>query len=126
MPLEIVRRLLQHGMLNGSRSTVVTMLAWMAATLASCMLGTVVFNAPNWMQVFVATMLGVDFFLFVAAYIYFGFTDKDALRSERYSIQKLAIEYNLIGDKAAGLFDSSADDPDHFQIGVTPSEGGER
>jgi len=35
------------------------------------------------------------------------FTDKDALRSERYSLQKMAIERGLVGDDSRGLFEQS-------------------
>jgi len=45
---------------------------------------------------------GVAIGLYLVAYIYFGSTDKDALRSEKYSIQKLAIQKGFIGDDQVG------------------------
>jgi hypothetical protein len=105
MPWEIASRLLQQGIHSGSRSTVVTMLGWMAATLASCMIATVTFHAPDWMQVFVAVMFGADFATFLGTHIYFALVNPDALRSERFSIQKMAIQHRLVGDSVSGLFD---------------------
>lgn len=50
-------------------------------------------------------------FVFVAsvplygfAYVYCLLYDRDALRSERYSLQKMAIEHGMIGDSKTGPF----------------------
>ena len=51
-------------------------------------------------------MLGVSaavaIVLYLIAYIYFAFKNPDELRSESYSIQKLAIEKGFIGDSISG------------------------
>ena len=39
---------------------------------------------------------------YIAAYIYFMFKDPNALRSENYLIQQLAIEKAFVGDSEAG------------------------
>ena len=41
--------------------------------------------------------------LFGFGYVFFMFKDSDALRSERYSLSKMAIEKGLIGDDIKGL-----------------------
>ena len=41
--------------------------------------------------------------LFFAAYVYFGKTNPDALRSESYSLTKLAIQNRLMGDSLTGV-----------------------
>lgn len=105
MAWQLPRPLFQNQMQGGPRSGILSMLGWMAATLGSTMLGTVAFHAPDWMQKLAGGMFAVNFFVFICLYIYFSFTDKDALRSERHVIQKLAITNNLIGDSVAGLFD---------------------
>jgi hypothetical protein len=33
------------------------------------------------------------------------FVDRDALRSEGYTLNKMAIEHKLLGDSSAGMFD---------------------
>ena len=45
---------------------------------------------------------------YVLAYIYLLFHDRDALRSEKYSLQKLAIERGLVGDSDMGTIDMDA------------------
>jgi hypothetical protein len=50
-----------------------------------------------------AIMTVVTFILFIGAYIYCLFNDREALRSETYSIQKLAIERGFVGDSATGI-----------------------
>lgn len=86
------------------------MLGWMAFTLASAMIWSVRFGAEQWMQITLATMLAIDFVVFIGLYIYFSLTNTDALRSERFSIQKMAIERNLLGDSVSGLRDITPTD----------------
>ena len=54
-------------------------------------------------------MTVVTFALFVGAYIYCLFHDREALRSETYSIQKLAIEKGFLGDSVTGMFEVDED-----------------
>jgi hypothetical protein len=51
-----------------------------------------------------AALLGVDFLTFIAAYGYYAYTAPDALRSERYYLQKMAIERGALGDTLSGIF----------------------
>ena len=46
--------------------------------------------------------------VYILAYIYLLFHDRDALRSEKYSLQKLAIERGLVGDSETGIIDIDA------------------
>jgi hypothetical protein len=77
------------------------------SVLASVTLGSVVFQAPTWLSIVFATFTGLPILLFLAAYIFFMIRDPEALRSERYSIQKMAIEKGLIGDDLHGLIEPS-------------------
>jgi len=47
---------------------------------------------------------GASIILYLIAYIYFAIKSPDYLRTERYSIQKMAIERGLVGDSTAGFF----------------------
>ena len=49
-------------------------------------------------------MTALTMLLYMGAYIHCLHTDKDALRSESYSIQKLAIQKGFVGDSTAGIF----------------------
>lgn len=82
-------------------------------------------------------MLGVSTAIAILAYLgfyaYFAFKDPDALRSERYSIQKLALEKGFVGDSTTGdvkLRDITPGDPvdpgDPPDKELMISDGGER
>ena len=51
----------------------------------------------------------VTIIVYVFSYIYLLLHDRDALRSEKYSIQKLAIERGLVGDSETGIFNIDAE-----------------
>jgi hypothetical protein len=73
--------------------------------LGSATLTSFALHAPTWASIVFATFTGLPLLLFLAAYIFFMTRDPDALRSERYSIQKMAIEKGLIGDDLHGLLE---------------------
>lgn len=74
------------------RSTILRPLAWMAWLSAGALVGTLRFEAPVWLTVFLSVCLGLTVFLYLGSFVYCLLTDKEALRSEDYSIQKLEIE----------------------------------
>jgi hypothetical protein len=103
MAWEAIKYLVEHALERSSRSSVVTTLTIMAGMLATAMLASAFENAPTWMSIFFATLLGVDFITFIVAYGFFAYRTPDALRSESFYLQKLAIERGLIGDARSGL-----------------------
>ena len=62
------------------------------------------FGAPIWLVNALGVGTIIEIVLYLIAYIYFAVTDKDCLRSEKYSIQKLAIQRGLVGDDVTGFF----------------------
>jgi len=72
--------------------------------LVSATLGAFQFNTPSWLGLMFAVFACLTMLLYLVAYTYCLFTDKDALRSETYSIQKLAIEKGFVGDDLTGVF----------------------
>lgn len=86
-----------------SRTDVLRPMTWLVGIL---LLGTLLaFSAglPQIVSHSIAVMLGISVALYIAAYLFCLFTDKDALRSERYSLNKMAIERGLFGDNVTGL-----------------------
>lgn len=67
-------------------------------------LSAVYINAPPWLIIMFAIFAALTMGLYLAAFLYCLLTDKEALRSETYSIQKLAIEKGFVGDSLAGVF----------------------
>jgi len=52
----------------------------------------------------IVVFLGLSVCLYLGAYTYCLVKDREALRSEKYTIQKLAIEKGFIGDSITGVF----------------------
>jgi hypothetical protein len=77
----------------------------MIALLLSSSLLSFYLNSPPWVGIVFVTITIMASILYLVAYVYFMFKDREALRSEKYSIQRLAIEKGLIGDSLYGLFD---------------------
>jgi hypothetical protein len=93
---------------NLSRSDVLKPLAWLVGILATSTIAAVFGKAPSWLLVLQAVFLGGTIFLYAAAYCYCLLRDRDALRSERYSLNKMAIEHGYFGDDRTGLVDMGA------------------
>lgn len=87
-----------------SRSDALKPLAWLIALLLAAIALSSWVRAPEWLLISESVMLVCSVLLYLGAYIFCLITDPDALRSEKYSLQKLALEQHLIGDSTTGLF----------------------
>jgi hypothetical protein len=88
-----------------SRSDVLKPLAWLIGTLTITTVLMVYVQSPNWLLVVMAMLLVAIIILYGWAYGFCLLKDRDALRSEKYSLHKMAIEHRLIGDNSTGLFE---------------------
>jgi hypothetical protein len=95
--------LLQQANIGQSRSSVLNPLQWMLVILVFGLGICLLFHAPVWLVVLFAVMVALVLVLFLLAYLYFARVNPDALRSEQFSLSKLAIEKGLVGDSLAGL-----------------------
>jgi hypothetical protein len=86
---------------SGSRSTALKPLMWFIGITLTGTIGCFRFGAPIWVGAAVGVLACLGAIVYLGAYVYFALTDKDALRSETYSIQKMALERRLIGDDAS-------------------------
>ncbi|MBS4090522.1 hypothetical protein [Pseudomonas rustica] len=93
---------LQQALASGSRSTVLKPLGWLVALTLAGAISAFSLNPTIWFSNVLGVMCVLSIILYIVAYIYFAITDKDALRSEKYSIQKLAIKNGFIGDDQTG------------------------
>lgn len=88
---------------SGKRSTALTTLQWTLAIafggLSSCLLA----NGPGWLVVTLAIFAAAAFLNIIAAFWYFALKDPDMLRSEGYSLHKIALEKGYQGDSVSGL-----------------------
>ncbi len=94
---------MQQATVSGSRSTVLQPLLWLTGILASGLLVAGYYGLPYWVLVIFAVPLGLSFLFALFFYALFAFKNPDLLRSERYSLSKMALEKTLIGDSSAGL-----------------------
>lgn len=106
--LGLIRAFLEQATAQGSRSTVLRPIGWMMPICVAATLSAVYIRGPFWLIGMFATFAGLTMLLYLGAYLYCLVTDKEALRSETYSIQKLAIEKGFVGDSVAGVFPAEA------------------
>ncbi len=120
---EIIRAFLSHASSTSSRSTALQPLSWLTGILISGLVIAPKWKAPNWVLILIAIMLGLTVALFLASYGYYALKKPDALRSERFTLSKMAIEKNLIGDNTTGLTEV-ADFGETTSLKVLPDKQG--
>lgn len=104
--IHILKQLIQSHESSGSRSSVLNPISWLMVILLVALLICLGSNVASGIIKTFIVFISILFLLYVISYLYCLFTDKDALRSEKYSIQKLAIEKGLIGDNIQGIFET--------------------
>lgn len=91
------------GQIGQSRSSALNPLQWVLAIFVGGVVGLATAKAPEWAIIGTGTCAMVDFVALLCAYFYFMWKDRDALRSESFSLQKLAMEKGLLGDNLQGM-----------------------
>lgn len=99
---EVWARIAQH-IGGGSRTDVLRALVWPNAMLLIALVAGATKNAPTYLLVLLSVLLVLFMLLYAGAYVVFGLKDPNLLRSERYNIEKLAIEKGLLGDSMKGI-----------------------
>jgi len=90
---------------RGTRSSALRPIDWLLLLQLGSLLGSLYLDAANWIVIFFVFSSALSFSLYLFTYVYLLFKDRDALRSETYSLHKLAIEKGLIGDSISGLIE---------------------
>ena len=109
---------LQRANADGSRSTAMTDLRWFLAILVFGLLAAFKYNAPVWILVVLAVLLVSAVLLFMGMYVFFAVRSPDLLRSEKFTLSKMAIEHTLKGDNLAGFLDM----PQQLPLAQTPAK----
>jgi hypothetical protein len=78
-------------------------LGWGVSIAIAALLSSAYFHLEPWIVYMFAVFACLGMALYLGAYLYCLFTDRDALRSETYTIQKLAIEKGFVGDSLTGV-----------------------
>ena len=108
---EIIRAFLEQATKQGSRSTALKPLGWLVAMLLPATLASFYFETPDWLGPTLCSFTGLSVASYLGSYFYLLFKDKDALRSERYSLQKMAIEKGVYGDNLTGTIELDSTNP---------------
>jgi membrane protein YdbS with pleckstrin-like domain len=109
MGIDIIKNIIQHSDASGSKSTILKPLTWLFSILIAALLAAFYLQLPSWiMYVFVIVLLAT-FTVIIFSYFFCLFNDRDALRSEKYSLKKMAIEKGIYGDSITGVLKSPAD-----------------
>jgi len=94
---------LQQALQRNAKSTVLKSLGWLVAILLSGTVASSHYGNDKWLVVLFAILAGISILVYIAAFVFFAIKNPDLLRSEKYSIQKMAIEHGFIGDDMSGL-----------------------
>lgn len=94
-----------------TRSDVLRALMWPISGLLFAILVALRMVAPDWILIALFVLLVIFMFIYGGFYIFFACTDPDALRSEKYKLQKMAIEHGLYGDSTIGMIDPKNTSP---------------
>ena len=103
--IAILKEFFRQATVGGSRSTALQPLQWALGILLSATICSAVLNAPSWLTVTFSALSISIVVLFVVAFVYFMLTAPDALRSERFTLKKMAIERGILGDSLVGTLD---------------------
>jgi hypothetical protein len=110
MPFQMTSAFWERAQEQGSRSTVLRPLGWAVALCACGAITSASTPHPTpWLTILLGIGAGASIGLYLAAFCYCLLKMPEALRTERYSIQKLAIEKGFRGDSSTGpIIDSTA------------------
>jgi hypothetical protein len=103
--VELFRSLFEQASAQGSRTTAVAPIGWALATVLAALTGTSFTNVNPWIPVVLAIFASLLLILYVGAYIYFMLKSPDSLRSERFTLSKMALEKSVKGDNLGGFVD---------------------
>ncbi|WP_143529824.1 hypothetical protein [Rodentibacter rarus] len=90
-----------------ARSNVIVSLLWLFFLTLASTITYGIFGEKEILLYFLIGALITELISIIVAYFIFAFKDPDCLRSETYTLSKLAIEKGQIGDNQSGLIDVS-------------------
>lgn len=98
-----ILRSLQQALQSNSKSTVLKSLGWLIAILSSSTIAASRYGLDKWLVIMFGILDGVAILAYIGFYFFFALKDPELLRSEKYTIQKMAIQHGFIGDDISGF-----------------------
>ena len=105
MTTQLFRQFFEGASTKEVRSTALHSLQWGMGLLLSGIPVALFAGSPKWLLIVLASCLGIMFLTFIGSYLFLLAKDRDALRSEQFSLSKMAMEKGLIGDNVTGLIE---------------------
>ncbi|WP_045377529.1 MULTISPECIES: hypothetical protein [Vibrio harveyi group] len=104
-------------------------LSWLLGLLLTATLASFTFPnspVPQWVLICLVAMDFLAFVLFAFAYLFFMIKDPDALRSEKFNIEKMAIQQGMTGDSEHGVLEEKVvPSTKHKEISATDTSSGQ-
>jgi len=122
----LMRSLMSRADARGARSTALHALQWALALLLAAIPPLVYVKAPEWLLILLIGAVALVLLVFLASYVYLLLHNPDALRSEQFSLSKMALEKGLIGDDLSGLAEPQSASLEHQSRIVLGSDQGTR
>ena len=97
----------------------------MAIVLSTLAIVARIVGLSGWVLVLLGTFAGLFVIAFLAAYFILLFRNPDALRSERFTLSKMAMERSVTGDSLKGFTEAELVDRDVLQIPAEATRGRE-
>ena len=112
----IFKTFIEKGSLSGSRSTVLQPFYWIIGILIIGLSASFQFDAPQWSMILLTVGLALSILSFLGAYFYCLIYDRNALRSEKYNLNKMAMEKGIQGNDLSGLLDSAFEEESSTEL----------
>jgi len=92
MPFDHFLSLLQHSSGGASRSTALAPLNWLTLTLVAAVLGCLAYGNHTWICNAIFGLIALVVLSFLGVYIYLIIHNPDATRSEKFTLEKMALQ----------------------------------
>lgn len=86
-----------------AKSNVITSLLWLFSLTLIATTACGIWVDKEFILYFLLSFLGVEIVAIILAYAFFAFRDPDCLRSETFTLNKIAMEKGQIGDGQNGI-----------------------
>lgn len=114
---DLIRLFMQQASAQGSRSTAMNPLGWALTINSAAIIGAGVEQLPAWVMILLGVGEGLTLVSYLAAYFFLLVRDRDALRSEKFQLSKMAIERSITGDNLTGFIE-----PDKQPLAIPGAE----
>jgi hypothetical protein len=109
LPMESLLSELSRALVQGRRSTVLQPLLWLLGTSVIALLTAIRLGSPDWIAILLAVFSAIAFALACLGFVWFAVKDPDALRSERFTIEKMRLQKQILGDSMTGFVEVDVD-----------------